>query len=103
MSRAAPTRLWRWTKGMMLRRMPLMLTCRQAEAFMGDYIDGTLPTGKRLTFEFHLRLCPECRDYLAAYRHAMALGKAVFDDPNAPVPDDMPEDLIAAILDARDA
>ena len=91
-------------KGPIMRammNMPLMLTCRQAEAFIGDYIDGTLPTGKRLTFEFHLRMCPECRDYLAACRQAMALGKAVFDDANAPVPDDMPEDLVAAIIDAR--
>lgn len=84
-----------------MMKLPLMLTCRQAEAFIGDYVDGTLPTGKRLKFEFHLRMCPECRDYLAAYRRAMALGKAVFDDPNAPVPVDMPEDLVAAIIDAR--
>ena len=86
-----------------MMKMPLMLTCRQAEDFIADYVDGTLPTRKRLIFELHLRMCRECRDYLAAYRRTVALGKAAFDDPNAPVPDDMPEDLVTAIVDAREA
>lgn len=86
-----------------MMKMPLMLTCRQAEDFIGDYIEGTLPSGKRVVFELHLRMCRECRDYLAAYRRTIALGKTAFDDPKAPVPDDMPEDLVTAIVEARDA
>ena len=104
MSRAAPTRLWRWIKGMMLRRMPLMLTCMEFESFILAYIEDDLPSRQRRVFEFHMKICRECRDYLAAYRQTIALGKAVLtDEPAAPVPDAVPEDLIKAVLDARNA
>jgi predicted anti-sigma-YlaC factor YlaD len=85
-----------------LMRMPLMLTCQEAEAFIHDYLEGNLARRQRAIFVLHLRMCRECRDYLAAYRKSIELGQAVFSDPDAQVPDDMPEDLIAAILDARE-
>ncbi len=104
MTRAAQSRLWRWIKGMMLRRMPLMITCTEFESFILAYLEGELPSRQRRVFEFHLKICRECRDYLAAYRHTIALEKAALtDDPSAAVPDDVPEDLIKAVLDARKA
>ena len=104
MSRSAPSRLWRWIEGMMMRRMPLMLTCEQFENFILAYLEDELPGRQRRVFEFHLKICRECRDYLAAYRRTVALGKAALaDDRSAPVPADVPEDLIKAILDARNA
>ncbi len=104
MTRAAQPRLWRWIKGMMLRRMPLMITCREFESFILDYLEDELPSRQRRVFELHLKICRECRDYLAAYRRTVALGKAALaEDPSAAVPEDVPEDLIRAVLDARDA
>ncbi len=94
-------RLWRFTKGAMLRNLPLMITCRQFDDFMLDYIEGNLPARQRRVFELHLRVCRECRDYLAAYKETMTLGKRVFGDPESALPEDVPDDLITAVLEAR--
>ena len=85
----------------LLMKMPLMLTCAEAEAFIHDYFDDALPRRQRAIFELHLRMCRECRDYLKAYRRTVELGRAVFDDPQAEVPETMPDDLVDAILAAR--
>ena len=90
-------------------KLPLMLTCQQVEDFLLDYVEGTLPRGQRLIFDLHLVLCRECRDYLAAYRKSVELGKAAFPQADAPVPGDapdgvpgeVPEDLVQAILAAK--
>ena len=84
----------RWMKGMMLSHMPLMITCAAFEDFILDYLEDDLPDRQKRVFELHLKLCRECRDYLAAYRQATALGKAAFAEPSAPVPDEVPEDLV---------
>lgn len=83
-------------------RMPLMLTCREAEDFIHEFVDGNLSRRQRAIFGMHLRMCPECRAYLAAYRRSIELGQAVFSDPDSQVPEEMPETLITAILEARD-
>jgi hypothetical protein len=80
---------------------PHMITCRQFEDFIIDYLDGELPTRQQRVFKLHLRFCPECRIYLAAYERTVALGKAVFDEPDGPVPDTVPTDLVKAILAAQ--
>ena len=82
--------------------MKHMLTCRQVEEFIGAYFSGELSLVRRLRFELHLAMCAECRRYLQDYRTAVALGKRVFDEPDLPA-EDLPEDLIQAILSARDA
>ncbi|MCG8404340.1 MAG: zf-HC2 domain-containing protein, partial [Phycisphaerales bacterium] len=48
-------------------KLPLMISCREFEAFIVDYLDDQLPARQRKIFEFHLKICRECRDYLAAY------------------------------------
>lgn len=88
-------------KGIMHKYLPGMISCAQFEEFMIDYSEGTLPAGQRRRFEAHLNFCRECRDYLAAYNQTIALGKAAFAERDAPLPDDVPEDLIAAVLAAR--
>ncbi len=90
-----------WMRGMMLKHMPLMITCRQFEDFILAYLEGELPAKQRFVFELHLKVCRECRDYLAAYRHTIEISKRVFEDPDQAVPDEVPEDLVRAVLDAR--
>lgn len=92
----------RWLKGFMLNRMPHTITCKEFEGFVLSYLDGELTNRQRSRFEWHLRICRECRDYLAAYQRAVELGRAVLPSPNEPVPEDVPEDLIKAILDSRE-
>jgi anti-sigma factor RsiW len=77
------------------------VTCRELADFIGDYLSGELPADARAEFEYHLRLCPNCRRYLADYAASVKLGKRAFDDENARLPEHVPEDLVQAILAAR--
>ncbi|MCH9672230.1 MAG: zf-HC2 domain-containing protein [Gammaproteobacteria bacterium] len=88
-------------RSFVMRAMPGMITCREFEEFIGAYVEGELSVGQEKVFRRHLRVCRECREYLAAYELATALGQAAFPDPEAPLPDDVPEDLIRAIVDAQ--
>ncbi len=90
--------LLRSMRGWTMRKLPLMITCVQLDAFIVDYLEGTLPRRQRLIFEMHLLVCPECRAYLRAYRNAIALGQAALLDPAL---EDVPEELVQAIVAAR--
>lgn len=89
-------------RGMMMRTMPLMITCREFQDFIDDYLAASLPYRQRKIFDMRLRLCRECQSYLAKYQNTIALGRSAFEDPDGAVPEDVPEDLVAAILAARD-
>ncbi len=90
-----------WIKGVLFRGMPGMINCVEFEEFVLSYLDGELPARQLKVFERHMRLCRECREYLAAYRLSSELSCAVLGTPQESVPEDVPEDLIKAILDAR--
>jgi len=98
-----PSPLMRSIKGKMLRYGPGMITCAEFEQFIDDYLDNNLSRKQIIVFERHLKLCRECRDYLTAYQHSITLGKAVFaaGSDDLPVSDEVPVDLLEAILDAR--
>ncbi len=61
-----------------------MMTCHDVESFLDDDLDGSLPWGTRVRFEFHLRMCGECRRYIARYETTIEAS--------------VPTDLIAVIL-----
>ena len=88
-------------RGVMFKHAPFMINCREFEDFISMYFEGSLPRAQIRVFELHLKVCRECRDYLNAYSEAMEVGRIVFNEPDASVPDDIPEDLVKAILDAR--
>ena len=77
------------------------MTCREFTDFIADYFSGELPFEARRRFVRHLRLCPNCCRYLVSYEQTVKLGKRAFDDDSAPVPPDVPEDFVKAVLDAR--
>ena len=77
------------------------MTCRELTAFIADYLSGDLPPDSRIEFERHLDVCPNCVTYLGGYRDAVRLGRHACDDDDAPAPDTVPEELIAAVLSAR--
>ncbi len=89
-------------RALMMRTMPLMLTCQELEGFMVDYLDGTLPERQRRKFNLHLSLCRDCRRYIEAYKGSMTLCQAAFAEHNAPLPEDVPVELVTAILAARE-
>ncbi len=77
------------------------MSCREFADFIADYLSNELPANVRVQFERHLENCTNCVKYLEGYKAAVALGKAAFDDRDEPVPADLPNDLIKAILAAR--
>jgi anti-sigma factor RsiW len=77
------------------------MTCRELIDFLGAYLDGELSEAVRRRFAEHLAACPECSAYLATYRATVKLAKGTIRDPDGPVPADVPEDLVKAILAAR--
>ena len=95
-----PNSIMRRLKGGMLRYMHSMITCREFEEFIVDYLEGDLPPRQVKIFELHLRVCRECREYLAAYRRTIDLGGAISAEEEA-LPEEVPEDLVAAVLDAK--
>ena len=97
------SRLMRKMKGVMMNFVPGMITCVEFENFLIDYMEGDLPARQRRVFEFHLKVCRECREYLVAYKRTIEIAGRAYEDGAAPVPDEVPEDLVRAILAARNS
>ena len=64
--------------------------------FLADYVEGRLPAETRADFEKHIAGCRSCAAYLASYRETMAMAAAAHRAPLRV--EDVPEDLVAAIL-----
>ena len=103
MSASLMSTVMRKAKGLMLNHFPMMINCGEFESFLLDYLEGSLPPRQRMVFELHMKLCRECREYLIAYRRTVEVSKRAFADGAAQLPDDVPEDLIRAILSARES
>jgi anti-sigma factor RsiW len=77
------------------------VTCREFTDFIMSYLDGELSNDVRAPFERHLERCPGCNEYLRQYTDTIRAGKRAFDCSDDAVPDDVPEELVQAILAAR--
>src|SRR5262245_58592603 len=77
------------------------MTCREIIDVLIEYLSGELSAGERAEFERHLADCPDCTEYLRSYEETIKLGKGAFADPDAPMPLDVPEELVQAILVER--
>ena len=77
------------------------MTCREFADFIADYLSGEVSSSTHEELERHLGLCPNCRRYLTIYEETIRLGKAAFEEPDAALPADVPDELVAAILAAR--
>ena len=64
-----------------------------------SYMDNELPADQRAEFDRHMAACPSCVDYLRTYEKTVSLAKECAAD--AAVPDEVPESLVQAILEAR--
>ncbi|MEM8744684.1 MAG: zf-HC2 domain-containing protein, partial [Pseudomonadota bacterium] len=84
-------------------KLPLMITCEAFEDFILAYLEDDLPKRQRMMFELHLKMCRECREYLDAYRASMELAKDSLRHGDELLPSEVPEDLVKAVLEARDS
>jgi anti-sigma factor RsiW len=78
------------------------VTCREFADCLMDGLSGELDPDSGSAFEEHLRLCTNCERYLTSYKESVALGKHAFDDEHATAPSTVPENLVSAILAARE-
>lgn len=88
-------------KRLVMRGLHGMLTCREMDDFLVDYFSDTLSAAARTRFELHLKTCPNCREYVRGYGKTLEMTRRVFEEDEAEVPPEVPEPLVAAILDAR--
>ena len=88
-------------KAKLMQHGPLMMTCREFDEFILDYLDGRLSRRDRLMFDLHMRICKACRDYVENYKQTIALEKAAFADPDASALSEVPEALVRAVMAAR--
>jgi len=79
----------------------MSLTCREFIAFLMDYISGDLPPDQRHVFVEHLAVCPSCVNYMNTYLQAVELGKESFSDDEEALPEEVPQALVQAILEAK--
>lgn len=78
-----------------------MLTCKQFDEFMVDFLERNLPIAQRTGCWVHLKMCRDCSKFVRQYKQTIALGKQAFDDPDDLVPEAVPEELINAALAHR--
>lgn len=77
------------------------MTCRELVEFLSDYLSNDLPVVEKAAFEEHLLACDACSRYLDGFAAMVDLTREAFDDPEAPVPSEVPDELVSAILSAR--
>lgn len=78
------------------------MNCREFVDFLMEYLDGEMPQRQRGIFEGHMEECPACVTYLDTYRETVRLGRELCADPEGPIPEGVPEDLVRAVLAARE-
>lgn len=76
------------------------MTCREFIEFLMSYVDEELPADQRVEFDRHVRICPSCSAYLESYKKTLAMERELCAD-RGDVPQDVPEDLVRAILAAK--
>lgn len=68
--------------------------------FLADYVEGTLPPETRADFDHHLDVCAACVAYVQTYRETIAMAVVAGTAPRIDL-QDVPEDLVRAILQLR--
>jgi anti-sigma factor RsiW len=71
------------------------VTCRDFADFLLDYVEGALPGESRRRFDEHMAICSDCVQYLQHYTETIKAGRLALAD-------DLPDELVSAILRARD-
>ena len=97
--------------GPMKRRMgqlflncfPGQITCTEFERFLVDFYEENLSEREQQVFEFHMSICPMCNVHFRSYVRAIELGKKVCEGDKNDIAQNVPEELVQAILQARSA
>ena len=77
------------------------ITCREVNEFLHLYVEGELEAERRAVFERHFAICTDCQSYLETYRQAMALARGAHEARALALPEEVPPDLVRAVLEAN--
>jgi anti-sigma factor RsiW len=77
------------------------MNCREFIGLLDAYLAREVPEDRRKLCEQHLAVCASCTAYLDSYRVTIALGKSACQDLEGPIPADVPEELVRALLALR--
>jgi len=83
-------------------RLPAVVTCREFVEFLYDYLLGGLGAERTADFNAHLAACPSCVAYMKTYEASVRMGRTALAPADDPLPGDVPEALVRAILAARE-
>jgi len=75
-----------------------MLTCKQFDEFMIDYIEGNLPLWQKISCGLHVRMCRKCARFVEQYKRIILLEKNAYLEPDNSIPEEIPEELLKAAL-----
>ena len=78
-----------------------MPTCQEVAENATEYIEKAMPRRERLGVWAHLRICPNCRDYLRQLMATMALTRRAGASGEPPPPGE--EDRLVAMMKAAAA
>lgn len=68
------------------------LTCKEVDAFLAEYLEGTLDPKIQKGFKKHLHMCPNCPVFLEQYRQTVHLLK---DQPTPKPPRELVDHTLA--------
>ncbi len=77
------------------------MKCRELAEFLYEYCSGDLAVERREHFEFHLTKCKNCHEYLVQYEMTIKVGKIACGEASDELPENIPEELVKAVLAAR--
>lgn len=73
-----------------------MLTCKELTEIITDYLDGRLTVMQRISFQLHIGMCRNCREYLRQMKMTIrTLGMM----PKVAVPENVQEELLKRFRD----
>lgn len=78
-------------------------TCREFVERLHDYLLGALAPEQIARINAHLAACPSCVAYLKTYAATIRMGRLALAPTDDPVPPEVPEALVRAVLAARRA
>ena len=75
------------------------MTCREFAEFLDAFLAGSLPAEQAGAFRRHLSVCPHCVTYLDGYQRTVEACRQLREADE--LPDEVPDDLVNAILQSR--
>ncbi len=75
------------------------VSCKEICQFLCDYVEGELPVGQCEAFQFHMKECRSCAEYLRQYEGTIRASKRCMC-PGHVKPPPVPEDMVTAIMKA---